>query len=73
MVQIWLFASFTRKRSFVPFALFCALAFALVCAHLPSFALICVFLRTTALRTTAFGNCRLCNSFEINSRIIFAM
>ena len=41
-----------------PFALFCGLAFALFCVHLRSFALICVLLRTTAFRTTAFGNCR---------------
>ena len=38
-----------------PFALFCGLAFALSCAHLRSFANICVFLRPTAFRTTAFG------------------
>ena len=38
--------------------LFCALVFALFCRHLRSFALICVFLRPTAFRTTAFGNCR---------------
>ena len=51
----WLFANFTRKRSsalfYSLFALFCGL-------RLRSFACICVFLRTTAFRTTAFGNCR---------------
>ena len=57
--------NFTRKHSF---ALFCSLRFfalfnadlhfALFCAHLRSFACICVFLRPTAFRTTAFGNCR---------------
>ena len=41
------------------FALFCGLAFALFCAQLLlcSFALNCMFLRPTASRTTAFGNC----------------
>ena len=29
------------------------------CAHLRSFVRICVFLRPTAFRETAFGNCRL--------------
>ena len=46
--------------------LFCGLAFALFWAHLRSFARICVFLRTTAFRTSAFGNCRVfqaCISF----------
>ena len=38
-----------------PFALFCVLAFALICALLCSF---CVFLRPTALRATAFENFR---------------
>ena len=47
--QTWLFAIC---------ALFCGLAFALFCAHLRSFACICVFLRPTAFSTTAFGNCR---------------
>ena len=41
-----------------PFAFFCGRAFALFCAHLRSFAHICVFLHPTALRMTAFGNCR---------------
>ena len=48
-----------------PFALFCGLAFALFCglafalfALICSFARICVFLRPTAFRATAFGNCR---------------
>ena len=41
-------------RSFAPF---CGLAFALLYAHLRSFALICVFLRPTAFRRSAFGNC----------------
>ena len=45
-----------------PFALFCALAIALFCAHWRSFALICVCLRPTAFRTTAFGNSRLTDS-----------
>ena len=40
------------------FALFCGLVFALFCAHVRSFARICLFLRPTAFRTTAFGNCR---------------
>ena len=44
-------------RPFVLFAGFCGLAFALFCAHLRSCAGICVFLRPTAFRTTAFGNC----------------
>ena len=39
LFQNWLFAIFTRKRSFalfgaLTFALFCGLAFALFCAHL---------------------------------------
>ena len=42
-----------------PFAFFCRLAFGLFCAHLRSFARICVFLRPTAFRMTAFGNCRI--------------
>ena len=48
-------AIFTRKRSF---ALFCALlrSFVLFCGL--ALALICVFLRPTAFRTIAFGNCR---------------
>ena len=41
-----------------PLALFCALAVALFCAHLFSFAVMCVFLRTTAFRTITFGNSR---------------
>ena len=64
--RTWLFAMFTRKRSFALFctllrslALFCRLTFALVCAHLRSFSCTCVFLPLTACRTTAFGNCRL--------------
>ena len=49
------------------FAPFCSLLraledlrffFALSCAHLRSFACICVFLGLTALSTTALGNCR---------------
>ena len=59
LFQTWLFAIFTRKRSF---ALFCALlrtcVCALLCSYLRSFARICVFLRTAAFRTTAFGNSR---------------
>ena len=39
LFQTWLFAFFTRKRSF---ALFWGLAFALFCAHLRSFARFCV-------------------------------
>ena len=39
------------------FALFCGLTFALFCVHSRSFARICVFLRPTAFRATAFGNC----------------
>ena len=35
-----------------------ALAFALLCADLRSFAFVCVFLRPTAFRTTPFGNSR---------------
>ena len=38
--------------------LFCALLQTCVCALLRSFARICVFLQTTAFRTTAFGNSR---------------
>ena len=47
-------------RSFTPLkcARFCVLAFALLSAHLHSFALFCVFLRPTASRTTALGNFR---------------
>ena len=37
-------------------ALFCALALALVCAHLRSFARNCVFLHPTTFRATVFGN-----------------
>ena len=52
-----------------PFALFCRLAFALVsttfCGHLRSFAVICVFLRPTAFRTTVFGNCRYLEGEEL--------
>ena len=48
LFQTWLLAILTRKHSF-----------ALFCAHLRSFAHICVFLRPTAFRTTAFANCRL--------------
>ena len=48
-----LFASFTRRRSF---ALVCALLRSCVCPHLRSLVLICMFLRPTAFRTTAFGN-----------------
>ena len=58
-------------RSFTPFcalfksfALFCGLAFALFCARLRSFARICVFLRTTAFRTTAFGNSRNISQYD---------
>ena len=65
LFQAWLFGIFTRKCSFALFcallrssALFCGLAFALFCARLRSFARIYVFLRPTAFRTTAFGNCR---------------
>ena len=45
--QTWLFAIFMRMR-------FCTLLRPCVCAHLHSFARICVFLRPTAFRTTAF-------------------
>ena len=52
-------------RSFVPscallrsFALLCGPAFALFCAHLCLFALICLFLRPTGFRASAFGNCK---------------
>ena len=38
---------------------FAGLAFALFCAHLHSFALIWAFLRSTAFRTTTFGNSRI--------------
>ena len=55
-----LFALFLR-----PFALICGLAFVLICAHLRSFAHICVFLSPTVFRTTAFGNCRSCPSFHL--------
>ena len=68
----WLFAILTRKRSF---ALFSALlrsfansrlrSFALICTLLRSFALFCVFLRTNAFRTTAFGNSRGSQQFQI--------
>ena len=53
LFQTWLLAAFTWMRSF---ALFCVLASALFCAHLRSFARICVFeiLRPTAFRATAF-------------------
>ena len=37
---------------------FCALLHTFADLRLRSFALICVFLRPTAFRTTAFGNCR---------------
>ena len=40
------------------FALSCALAFALFCAHVHSFVSFCVFLRPTVFRTTAFENFR---------------
>ena len=66
LFQTWLFALSTRKRSFAlfcallrSFALFCRLAFALICALLRA------FLRTTAFRTTAFGNCR----FALEGRV----
>ena len=39
-------------------ALFCALLRSFADLRLRAFALFCVFLRTTAFRTTAFGNCR---------------
>ena len=73
LFQTWLFALFTRMRSFAlsctllrSFALFCERSFAnlrlrsfaLICALLRAFACICLFLRPTAFRTTAFGNCR---------------
>ena len=50
LLKTWLFAFFYAET------LFCGLAFALFCAHLRSFACICVFLRPTAFRTTAFRN-----------------
>ena len=61
--QTWLFLTwllqFLRGSALLrPFALFCGLAFALFCAQSHSFAHICVFLRPTAFRTTAFGNFR---------------
>ena len=65
LLQTWLFANFTRMHSFAlfctlsrSFTLVCGFAFVLFCAHLRSFAVIYVFLRLTAFRTTAFGNCR---------------
>ena len=76
------FVIFTQKHSFalfcalafalfcaLAFALFCGLAFALFCDHLRSFALICVFLHPTALRTTALGNCRVLCSLETVSAL----
>ena len=48
-----LFAFCVLLRSFVDLRL---RSFALICSLLPH---ICVFLRPTAFRTTAFGNCRL--------------
>ena len=48
-----------------PFAFFCGLAFALFCVHLRPFACLCVFLRTTASRTTAFGNFRVSRAVRL--------
>ena len=49
------FCALALLRSFAPFS---ALLRTCVCALLRSFALICVFLRQTAFRATAFGKCR---------------
>ena len=51
LFQAWLFALFTRRRSFAPF---CVFVFALFCARFCMW----VFLRPTAFRTTTFGNSR---------------
>ena len=51
--QTWLFQAWL-------FAMFMGNVF--LHLRLRSFALICVFLRPTAFRTTAFGNCRICAS-----------
>ena len=59
LFQTWLFTIFTWKHSLHTFAPSCALlqtCIALFCAHLRSVAVICMFLQTTAFRTTAFEN-----------------
>ena len=54
----WSFAIVTRKCSFPLFCALCALLWTCVCALFRLFALICVFLRQTAFRMFALGNCR---------------
>ena len=58
LFQTWLYAMLRGSALLHSFgALLRSFAFALFCTHLRSFTHVCVFLRTTAFRTTAFGNC----------------